>query len=196
MLGVLLTGIVFMQVEVLKLGASMGRSMNLAAELQSRNQLLRASVAQLSDDGRIERAAAKMGMIMPAPTVIKFVAPGQPGAVGKAISGIHAPQASGFLANLTTEEQAASGPLTPPPAALQSAVASSSGGASVAAAGATTTTTTSPSPTSGAATYAGAAGTTAPVAGAASTASPPASAATTPTSDQSTTGGAGIPAGQ
>ncbi len=47
-LGVMLAGIVAMQVEVLKLGASIGRSIEQSTALQSRNELLRASVASLS----------------------------------------------------------------------------------------------------------------------------------------------------
>src|SRR5581483_2149610 len=49
MLGVMLVGIVAMQVEELKLGASVGRALSQNATLQSRNQLLRASVSALSD---------------------------------------------------------------------------------------------------------------------------------------------------
>ena len=110
MLGVLLTGVVFIQVEVLKLGASIGRSMNLATELQSRNQLLRADVSRLSDDGRIERLAASMGMVMPEPTELKFVAPSAPGGLHKAVDAIQPPDADSFLSNLATEQQADGAP--------------------------------------------------------------------------------------
>src|SRR5581483_3817337 len=46
-LGVMLAGIVAMQVEVLKLGATMGRAIEQGSALQSRNELLRDSVASL-----------------------------------------------------------------------------------------------------------------------------------------------------
>ena len=72
-LGVLLAGIVAMQVEVLKLSAGVGRSIERGTALQSRNEQLRASVAALSDDQRIERLAASMGMVMPAPEAINFL---------------------------------------------------------------------------------------------------------------------------
>ena len=53
----LLAGIVAAQVEILKLGASMGRSLEQTTTLTSQNELLRDSVASLSDDQRIERLA-------------------------------------------------------------------------------------------------------------------------------------------
>jgi len=47
---VLLAGIVAMQVEVLKLGASMGRAIERGTALQNTNELLRENVATLADD--------------------------------------------------------------------------------------------------------------------------------------------------
>jgi len=72
-LGVMLAGIVAMQVEVLKLGASMGRAIERGTALQSTNELLRASVATLADDQRIERIAASRGMVMPSPAGVGFL---------------------------------------------------------------------------------------------------------------------------
>jgi hypothetical protein len=101
-LGVMLAGIVAMQVEVLKLGASVGSSLTLTSTLQSRNQLLRASVATLADDQRIERLAGQMGMVMPPPTAAVFLSPGAGAAANapRAISNIHQPDQSTFLATL------------------------------------------------------------------------------------------------
>jgi hypothetical protein len=59
-LGVMLAGIVAMQVEVLKLGASMGRSLERNSALSSENAALRQSVATLGDDQRVEQLAASM----------------------------------------------------------------------------------------------------------------------------------------
>ncbi|HEY2770370.1 MAG TPA: hypothetical protein VGI87_07380 [Solirubrobacteraceae bacterium] len=98
-LGVMLAGIVAMQVEVLKLGANMGRSIDQGTALQSRNELLRASVATLGDDQRIERLAAGMGMVMPAPAEIGFLSHHRSDAV-RAARGIHAPDTSTFLTSL------------------------------------------------------------------------------------------------
>ena len=101
LLGLMLVGIVATQVEVLKLGASMGRNIERATALQGRNEALRASVAALADDQRIEALAAKQGMLMPAPSDVTFVAPGGAPAITRAVSAIHAPAASSFLSATT-----------------------------------------------------------------------------------------------
>ena len=75
LLGVMLAGIVAMQVEVLKLGASMGRSLEANSTLSAQNATLRESVASLADDQRIEQLAASMGMVMPPPSAVGFLSP-------------------------------------------------------------------------------------------------------------------------
>lgn len=108
-LGVMLAGIVAMQVEVLKLGSSMGRSIERGSSLSSRNQELRASVAALGDDQRIESLAAGMGMVMPDPTTLRFLVP-RPGAdTARALHAIHAPDATQFLASLPVPTTALTG---------------------------------------------------------------------------------------
>jgi hypothetical protein len=99
-LGVLLAGIVAMQVEVLKLGTSMGRSLERTTALQSRNELLQANVASLADDQRMERLAAGMGMIMPDPDAVNFLAAGPVGNLQQVIASIREPDASAFTAQL------------------------------------------------------------------------------------------------
>ena len=106
LLGVLLVGIVAMQVEVLKLNAGIGTSLARAATLQSQNQLLRSNVARLSDDQRIESAAAHMGMVMAPPAAIRFLPGGGAGTVDRALAGIHQPNASGFAAQLAASQTA------------------------------------------------------------------------------------------
>ncbi len=97
----MLAGIVAMQVEMLKLGASMGRSLQRTTTLQSRNEQLRETVASLADDHRIERLAAGMGMVMPAPDGVGFLPASSGANVQQALSNIHAPNAGGFLSLLT-----------------------------------------------------------------------------------------------
>lgn len=106
LLGVLLVGIVAMQVEVLKLNAGIGRSLERGTALQSQNQLLRASVTRLSDDQRIERLAAAQGMIMPAPQEIKFLSTGAV-TTERALSSVHAPDAPTFATRLAAVTAAA-----------------------------------------------------------------------------------------
>ncbi|HET9718553.1 MAG TPA: hypothetical protein VFP55_00595, partial [Solirubrobacteraceae bacterium] len=140
LLGVLLTGIVAIQVEVLKEGAQTGRAANLATELQSRNELLTASVAGLSDDHRIMREAAKLGMYMPGPTEIGFVAAGGRGAVQRAVAGIRTPNAQAFLAALAAQV-AADGTANPTLGSSGSLVAPGSPAATLVSPPATTGTT-------------------------------------------------------
>jgi hypothetical protein len=106
-LGVLLAGIVAMQVEVLKLGTSVGRSIERSSTLLSQNELLQASVATLADDQRIERLAAGMGMVMPGPTAVAFLSAPSDGSAGKALANIHAPDPTGFAAALSAQAAAA-----------------------------------------------------------------------------------------
>jgi hypothetical protein len=106
-LGVLLAGIVAMQVEVLKLGTSVGRSIERSSTLLSQNELLQASVATLADDQRIERLAAGMGMVMPGPTAVAFLSAPSDGNAGKALANIHAPDPTGFAAALSAQAAAA-----------------------------------------------------------------------------------------
>ncbi len=99
LLGVMLVGIVAMQVEVLKLGASIGRSIQRTSNLQTKNEMLRETVASLDGDARIESLAAAQGMVMPAPGGVGFLSVnGAAADVGRTIANIHAPDAAGFLA--------------------------------------------------------------------------------------------------
>jgi cell division protein FtsL len=106
-IGVLLVGIVAMQVEVLKLGTNVGRLLQRTTALQSQNESLQASVASLGDDQRIEQLAAGMGMVMPAPTTITFLraAPGRD--PGRALANLHPPDAATFAGELAAQAAAA-----------------------------------------------------------------------------------------
>jgi cell division protein FtsL len=163
-LGVLLAGIVAMQVEILKLGTSMGRAMERSSALQTRNESLQASVASLADDQRIERMAAGMGMIIPTPDSLVFLSGNPNGEVGRAIANIHAPDPVSFTNELAARAAAAAALLPPPPPTVASATGT----------GATTT------PAAGASTTAGTTSAT-PSSSATSSASPPTSSVSSPT---------------
>ncbi|MDQ6604970.1 MAG: hypothetical protein M3Z06_00310, partial [Actinomycetota bacterium] len=211
-LGVMLAGIVAMQIEVLKLGASIGRSLQSGTSLQSRNEQLRASVAQLGDDQRIERLAAAMGMVMPAPDGVGFVSVG-PATVKQAIANIHQPDTQAFL-SLSVPNGAVTG-ASPAPGTL-GASAATTGSLSAAGSPSASTPTTgaaSPSAISGQTTQTAAAATspatptqlvapatpvpaptTSPASastGAVGTAAPAPTQSASPTA---ATGGAGVPA--
>jgi cell division protein FtsL len=106
LLGLMLVGIVAMQVEVLKLGASEGRALTQSAALQSKNEILRASVASESAEQRIEQlAAARYGMVMPDPTTVVFLPPNATANAVHAVHNISTPDATEFLASLPAATQ-------------------------------------------------------------------------------------------
>lgn len=106
-LGVLLVGIVAMQVEILKAGTTLGRSLERTASLQSQNESLQAGVAGLADYQRIERLATGMGMVMPSPGLLTFVSSNPGAQVGAGLAGIHAPDPAGFAMQLASQVAAA-----------------------------------------------------------------------------------------
>lgn len=97
-LGVLLAGIVAMQVSLLQLNASMGRSIEQGTSLQTENGLLRAQVAALGSVQRIERLATGMGLVMATPQQISFLSPRSSQIPRRAIANMVAPSASAFAA--------------------------------------------------------------------------------------------------
>jgi cell division protein FtsL len=100
LLGVLLTGIVAMQVEVLKLNASIGHSFVRTSELQSQNERLQDTVSELSDAQRIEAAAARLGMAMPAAYTPQFLSESPTGTLDRALRDIHQPDPTAFTARM------------------------------------------------------------------------------------------------
>jgi hypothetical protein len=199
LLGVLLAGIVAAQVEILKLGASMGRSLEQTTTLTSQNELLRDSVASLSDDQRIERLATSMGMVLPPPGAVGYLTASQRGDVTGALNNIHAPNAAAFIALTPSNGALVTGPGT-------SMLPTSSGLLAQAGTPGSATPTTTPSatstvaPTGTAASSGTAAGTSATAAGGtgATTGSIGAttgSTGTTTGSTGTTTGGSATPTG-
>ena len=71
-LGVLLTGIVALNVVNLSLGASQGKIGQQAQILEQENSALRARLAHLLSNGRVRSAAASLGMTAPAPADISY----------------------------------------------------------------------------------------------------------------------------
>jgi hypothetical protein len=134
---VLLAGIVAMQVEVLKLNASIGSSLERGTALQSRNELLRASVTSLNGAQRIESLAARMGMVMPAPAAINFLSTGRSGDIQRAAANIHQPDATSFAAQLALTDS-----VSPSQAAATTTVVPSTTSSSTGATDTTGATTT------------------------------------------------------
>jgi cell division protein FtsL len=97
-LGLLLAGIVAIQVSLLQLNGSMGRAIEQGTSLQTKNGELRAEVAELSAVPRIERIAQTMGMVMTTPEQLSFLSPRAPGIRAKAIADMTAPSPSALAA--------------------------------------------------------------------------------------------------
>jgi cell division protein FtsL len=112
LLGVMLVGIVAMQVELLKLNASTGRSIELISSLQSRNESLRVDVASASNPNRIERIATGMGM--PGPESITFLS-ARSASAQRALAGMRPPDVAAFEAALPADSATASTPTASAP---------------------------------------------------------------------------------
>jgi hypothetical protein len=64
-IGIALIGLVFMQVSMLEMNAGIGRAVEKTGTLERQNADLRGTVSQLSSEERIQREAARMGLVMP-----------------------------------------------------------------------------------------------------------------------------------
>jgi hypothetical protein len=158
LLGVLLAGIVAAQVEILKLGANMGRALEQTTTLTTQNEALRGSVAQLSDDQRIERLAANMGLVLPPPGAVGYLAAKPNGDVAGALANLHAPAASAFALMTAKNGAMVTGPGTstlppspgapPPPPTATTATTAATGGSTSSASSTTSSAASSPSATS------------------------------------------------
>jgi cell division protein FtsB len=73
MLGVLLAGIVFLNVSVLELNRGIASTDAKSAELERNNSALRTRVAKLDSGQRIQELAAERGYVMPQPGDVTFL---------------------------------------------------------------------------------------------------------------------------
>jgi cell division protein FtsL len=87
-LGILLIGLVFTQVSLLKLNAGIGSAVERGAALDRANGELRAQVSQLESGERIQERAAALGMILPPAGQISYVRTRGRDDVGPAVSAL------------------------------------------------------------------------------------------------------------
>jgi cell division protein FtsL len=73
LVGVLLVGIVFFNVDLLQLNRSIATSTNRAAQVKQQNARLRLEVARLASTERIQRTAANQGLVLPAPGDVRYL---------------------------------------------------------------------------------------------------------------------------
>ena len=73
LLGVLLIGLVGLNVSLLKLNAQNGRSAEVARDLRITNAQLRGTVSRLGSSERLQQAAQNMGLVMPTPQMVNYL---------------------------------------------------------------------------------------------------------------------------
>ena len=73
LVGVLLAGIVFLNVALLELNAGIAKTSEQVAALKRENSRLRLQVARQGTAERIQKAAADLGLVLPAPGQVKYL---------------------------------------------------------------------------------------------------------------------------
>jgi hypothetical protein len=73
LIGVLLGGIVAMQVSLLKLNAGISRAVTTASTLERQNADFEADIARLTSGDRVRQTAEAEGMVTPAPGAVEFL---------------------------------------------------------------------------------------------------------------------------
>jgi len=75
LVGLLLAGIVFFNVDLLQMNRDIARDADKAAALKRQNARLRLDLARLASSARIQEAAAKLGLVLPAPGEVRYLTP-------------------------------------------------------------------------------------------------------------------------
>jgi cell division protein FtsL len=70
---VLLAGIVFFNVDLLRMNREITHMADQAAQLKRENARLREDVAGLANSERIQQAAAELGLVLPAPAEVRYL---------------------------------------------------------------------------------------------------------------------------
>jgi cell division protein FtsL len=73
LVGVLLAGIVFLNVSLLEMNAGTARTSEQVAALKRENARLRLQAARLGSTERIQKAAADIGLVLPAPGQVRYL---------------------------------------------------------------------------------------------------------------------------
>lgn len=119
--GVLLVGIVFLNVSLLGLNSGIAVTADQAAELRRQNADLRLEVAKLGSSERIQRVAESRGFVMPAPGAVTYLeadpdADGRTAvrALGKAASRTAAGETQALADSVPEGATTAASPAVPP----------------------------------------------------------------------------------
>jgi cell division protein FtsL len=73
LVGVLLAGIVFFNVDLMRMNREITHVADRAAAVKRENASLRQDVAQLANSERIQEAAAELGLVLPAPDQVRYL---------------------------------------------------------------------------------------------------------------------------
>jgi cell division protein FtsL len=73
LVGVLLAGIVFFNVDLLRMNREITHMADRAAQLKRENGALREDVAGLASSERIQQEAAKLGLVLPQPNQVRYL---------------------------------------------------------------------------------------------------------------------------
>ena len=73
LIGLLLAGIVFFNVDLLQMNRDIALDTERAAALKRENGRLRLDVAKLASSERIQEAAARLGLVLPAPGEVRYL---------------------------------------------------------------------------------------------------------------------------
>jgi cell division protein FtsL len=73
LIGVLLVGIVFFNVDLLQMNRDIAQNAEKASALKRENARLRLDVARLASSERIQEAAARLGLVLPAPGEVRYL---------------------------------------------------------------------------------------------------------------------------
>jgi cell division protein FtsL len=73
LIGVLLTGIVFFNVDLLQMNRDIARDAEKASALRRENARLHRDFARLASSERIQEAAARLGLVLPAPGEVRYL---------------------------------------------------------------------------------------------------------------------------
>jgi cell division protein FtsL len=73
LVGVLLAGIVFFNVDLMRMNREITHVADRAADVKRQNASLRQDVAQLANSERIQEAAAELGLVLPQPDQVRYL---------------------------------------------------------------------------------------------------------------------------
>jgi nucleotide-binding universal stress UspA family protein len=122
LLGVLLIGLVGLNVALLKLNAQNGRAAETARDLRIQNAKLRGAVSRLGSSDRLQQSARNLGLVMPTPQMVNYLSarPDRDGRLAaKNVRLELAPPTDDLLVSASPEAEQELAAPTPSEAALQ-----------------------------------------------------------------------------